>query len=1116
MKKITKFFANHVYVKIAMYVIVATLVGGAGFGIAKLTDRNEPEFVEIDNGFLAGNETDEQSENNSVEEAVSISSEEQQETEPLSTEDEKLSEVETSVVPNTTEQSDVSGTKETESVVRPHQDQIQQPSPSQAQTAFEPSENQSVQTQPSQTQQSTSNSAQTQPSQNQQTQTQPSQTTPQVLVPVGVTIAPTPGGKTTVNGQDWTIIYRGMIATLVADPLDGYEFDAWYVDGVQYSTMNPVLIQPQKSIGVHATYKKIVPPPSDDTGNNGGNNSSSSNPSESKPQPKPEEKKEVYRLRVAVENGDGGTLRVTENDEILLNEIHNYQYTKIKEGRRVTVTANPFANNAIKCWIVDGKEISLKTNTYTFTASADCDIVVVFEEKTAPKMATLKVTTGGSGEGFIEIDGERKNQVTLLTDTEVKVEAIGRAGSHFESWNDGVKDNPRTIKLTSDMSLVATFEKDDSEPEKTVEIKLYAQEGGSVTFNGQTVTTEETFVVPKGTEVPMNANPEKDHRFIGYEGDTQYINGTSASAILKADADICLTAKFEKRTEYALTLRMEGGDGTVTLDGKSVNFVNGIANVKVTASQYELETTPKAGYRFGSYKNAHGVVITTNPKRTITIANDTEITVELVNEIERTVTYKVRGSIFHTEYVEPGKAPESFYSEGMDNLGDDVFKGWILKNEDKFFEGVAGSTDFVNSETNEKLSDAVKRITQDSDVTLEASLQPKEVYCTLSLEDSMELVGVHDTKEIDGVVCYRKGSSINVRIKSGYSNPDKPNFDHWEVTGIGMAGMNPEELIFTIHEDTVVTAVWSAQVVEKQPVVTMTTGSVISGKGISDVRVDYEVPEGCKVNQVGILMGVNGGDMQEKVSKNPSNPDATSGFQGWAGLLMEDQMKTGAVVRLQPYIVFVKEGAESRAYGSSVDFDFSEYKTKEIKVENVTINVSSEGDGHVLVNGEEVTEISVPKGSEKTFEAVAHEGSHFVGWSGMDTDANSLTLSVNSNMTIVAIFEEDEEVSEEETEELETEEPTDEVEITDEVESEVEEATDVVDTTDEVESETEEATDEVDTTDEVESEVEESTDVVDATDEVESEAEESTDEEKEPINEDAIAEDNKSMVVTSE
>lgn len=244
---------------------------------------------------------------------------------------------------------------------------------------------------------------------------------------------------------------------------------------------------------------------------------------------------------------------------------------------------------------------------------------------------------------------------------------------------------------------------------------------------------------------------------------------------------------------------------------------------------------------------------------------------------------------------------------------------------------------------NETLTDAIKKATKSGDVTLIASFKEKEDYCTLVLQDSMELIGTYDTKEIDGVVCYRKGSSISLRIKTDYSNPDRPYFSHWEVTGIGKIGMNPEELIFTIHENTVVTAVWSAVEVDKEPVVTMTTGDIIPDKGISNVRVDYEVPDGYSVNQVGIQMSVNDGEMAEKVSKNPSNPNATSGFQGWAGLLMEDQMSEGAIVKLQPYIIFVNDGTESYAYGSIQEFDFSIYKEERESEDEKAIYYSVKG-----------------------------------------------------------------------------------------------------------------------------------------------------------------------------
>ena len=982
------------------------------------------------------------------------------------------------------------------------------------------------------------------------------------------------GGSATANGKTKVTVQSGKNVALKAKPDKYHYFDGWQIGSKLISKENPYNYKVTGNVTIKPIYK------------------------------------EIYRLRVAVEN-KGGTLKVTEDDEILLKEIRNYQYADICEGRRISVVATLFEGYALKGWIVDGKEISSKSNTYSFTATADCDVVAVFEEKepeekyfkvsvsktgagngtvtidgkevsskevtegsevtfnTTPdkgstfeeyivngrhvsenpctvkitenlnvviviekapaeqEMKTLTITTEGSG--YILLDNVRKNKVTLPKGTTVEAEAMEREGFKFDSWSDGVKTNPRKITLNTDINLGAKFVKTSSKPEdtatvtlvvksgkgtvamngktgtrwtaekgtevsftqkpakgylfggwgedkdmsetykivvnddmeipvyfdETVEIKLSAQEGGSLTFDGQTVTTEETFVVRKGTEEPLKANPEKDYKFSGYTGDTQYLEGTGDTVVLKAEADIELTAKFEKRTEYTLTLRMEGGDATVTLDGKTVDFVDGTATLKVTASRYELETTPKSGYRFGSYKNAHGVVITTSPKRTITIANDTEITVELVNEVQREVVYKVRGSIFYTDYVEPGKAPEKFYSEGMDNLGDDVFKGWNLKNEDKFFEGVAGSADFVNSETKENLSDAIKRITQSSDVTLEASLQAKEVYCTLSIEDSMELVGPHDTKEIDGVVCYRKGSSISLKIKAGYSNPDKPYFSHWEVSGIGKAGMNPEELIFTLHGDTAVTAVWSSVEVDKEPVVTMTTGDIIPDKGIANVRVDYEVPGGYSVNQVGIQMSVNGGEMEEKVSKNPSNPNATSGFQGWAGLLMEDQMKEGAVVKLRPYIILVGNGSEDYAYGAIAEFDFSAYKAEE-EDEDVQL-LSEEVEQTEEVSEEETTSEETSEEDDSETEETSEEDDSETEETSETTD----TATEENSEAVESTTEETTETSEPDSTPVTTEEETEpESSITVETSEPVADSSESEETVEEEDSSTEEESEE--------------------------------------------------------
>lgn len=1286
--------------KIKFWQLIAVLLGTAlvaaiAVAVTLLVGRtsNKTELPVIDNNF-AEIESSETLETNFVEESMPEPVASEQETELISTEDEQSSEVETSVVSNTTDEksSVVSGTIESEPV--------------------RPSQNQSVQTQPSQNQPSTSNSAQTQPSQNQQTQTQPSQTTqpeqtttPQVLIPVGVAIAQTEGGKATVNGQDKAVIWRGMSVTLVAEPEKGYEFEMWYVNGQPYSNLNPALITPVQDAGVLPIYKKVVPPSKDNgngAGNNNGNGGSngSNSSSDDKPQQKPNKKsytvkveqaeggsatvdgktkksfkngqtaklkakankgyvfdgweingkkvvskdnpynykvtenatvtpifKEVYRLRVAVENV-GGTIKVTENDEILLKEIRNYQYADIVAGRRVTVTATPFEGNNLKCWIVDSKEIPSKSNTYTFTASADVDVVAVFEKAPAEQvtlkvaikggkgtakidgrpatqktvsagtevtaevepdegfhfvkweevsdtsnpltltvnetmtltavlekdaeqeMKTLTITTEGSG--YILMDDVRKNKVTLPKGTTVEAEAMAYEGSKFDSWSDGVKTNSRKITLNTNITLGAKFVETSSKPEdtatvtlavksgkgtvamngktgtrwtvekgtevsftqkpaegylfggwgedkdmsethkivvnddmeisvyfdETVEITLSAQEGGSLTFDGQTVTTEETFVVRKGSQMPVTINPEKDYRFSGWDGDAaNYFEETASSGTIKADDNLSLMAKFEKRTEYTVTLIQEGGDGDVTFEGKSVVFVDGKATVKATAREYTLAVSPKKGFQFANWKNSFGIIESTELTYTFRVSGDTTISINFVKEEEKAVHYSVKGRIFHTDYVAPGSAPEVFYSSGLGGFENDEFDGWLLNN--KLYSGKVGADDFICSEHNESLKDDIKKATQSGDVTLIASFRAKVAYCNLSYPEYVEVVGSYETITEGDLVKYRKGIDIQLKVKESFGGEEgKPYFDHWEVNRREVGGQNRNQMFFTINEDSIVTAVWSATTVKPTPKVSMTEGwlNETDNMRIYGITVSANIPNGFVVNEIGVLgslrpvkgeepvvptdeeMNFDSGKAFVRISQSvTSSNDSIDYSPTYIGA--KDWVEAGTVMKLKPYIIVSDVSGEETYYGSVVEYDFSAYKDdekEEIQLLSEEVELTEEISEEESTS-EEISETEEVSEEETTSEETSEEDDSETEETSETTD----TATEENSETVESTTEETTETSEPDSTPVTTEEETEtESSITVETSEPVADSSESEETVQEEDSSTEEESEE--------------------------------------------------------
>ena len=84
-----------------------------------------------------------------------------------------------------------------------------------------------------------------------------------------------------------------------------------------------------------------------------------------------------------------------------------------------------------------------------------------------------QVTLKSNGNGSVTGSG------TYDYGTKVTIEAIADKGYHFEKWSDGNTENPRTITVTEDIELSATFELDET-PVENVQItsaNVYSRNG---------------------------------------------------------------------------------------------------------------------------------------------------------------------------------------------------------------------------------------------------------------------------------------------------------------------------------------------------------------------------------------------------------------------------------------------------------------------------------------------------------------------------------------------------------------------------------------------------------------------------------------------------------------
>ena len=121
------------------------------------------------------------------------------------------------------------------------------------------------------------------------------------------------------------------------------------------------------------------------------------------------------------------------------------------------------------------------SSTRTVEVTADRKYYAVFDLNTY----TLTLTSGNSAMGTVAGGGSYEYG------NEVVIRANSNTGYFFDRWSDGSRDNPRTVKITGDMSLTASFTDTYigiAETEDLENLSFYPNPTeGTITFNNQEI-----------------------------------------------------------------------------------------------------------------------------------------------------------------------------------------------------------------------------------------------------------------------------------------------------------------------------------------------------------------------------------------------------------------------------------------------------------------------------------------------------------------------------------------------------------------------------------------------------------------------------------------------------
>ena len=206
----------------------------------------------------------------------------------------------------------------------------------------------------------------------------------------------------------------------------------------------------------------------------------------------------------------------------------------------------------------------------------------------APDGVVSVETDNAKGTAKIEDQSSCRNNSTAT------ISATAQYGYHFTKWNDGNMDNPRTVRVTKDITYTAYF----APNQYTISSEVNDAKRGSV--SGGTTTDYLN-------DVTLMAVPNYGYHFARW---TDW-NADNPRTV-QVTGDATYTAIFEKNT--------------YTITAQSANGIQGSVYAPYQAEyldQVSLNAYPNVGYHFSQWMDGN----TDNP-RTIVLTRDTTFTAE--------------------------------------------------------------------------------------------------------------------------------------------------------------------------------------------------------------------------------------------------------------------------------------------------------------------------------------------------------------------------------------------------------------------------------------------------------------------------------------------------------
>ena len=261
------------------------------------------------------------------------------------------------------------------------------------------------------------------------------------------------------------------------------------------------------------------------------------------------------------------TVTAGENGSVKLNGMAVSGETVIAQGVASTLDFIPAEGYEVDTLLINGEEVKVTDNTYTFTPEADVTIEVTFRVKIDYCKITLSIGSGGAisvKDGLYEIENNKYiyvpvgEVITLVFEPHINYEVnTVKVSGKTVKLNE---ENEYTIECTDTAATVsATFKSTEENTENKYTITAYASGGGNITPTGANEVLE-------GESLEFVITPNEGYEVYSVTVDGEEVALTNGKYLFEnVSANSVINVTFKKATNTDVAITAEDIDWTADI-----------------------------------------------------------------------------------------------------------------------------------------------------------------------------------------------------------------------------------------------------------------------------------------------------------------------------------------------------------------------------------------------------------------------------------------------------------------------------------------------------------------------------------------------------------------------